>query len=130
MLEHGVRLLPSSGFSRLADVRHYLLQYHTESWLDTEMDDWFPFTESDGNLYVMIARFGTVRTDWTTATHELIEQDGSHAVVETTVLSGNWEMGAHNPNFVPIQSTYLFTFIDGRIDHVNRDIRHFDWYVD
>ena len=35
-------LLPSSGFASLNDIRSYLLQYYTETWVDTGLSGGLP----------------------------------------------------------------------------------------
>ena len=107
------RLLPTSGFESISDIRNYLLQYHTEAWTDLKLFGEFPpFVEYDSILYIntLLAREYLIRPDWETATHTLIEQDGNHAVVETTVLAASWSSEFQ-------EAQHLFTFIDGRIDH-------------
>jgi len=106
------KLLPESGFESLADVHAYLLQYYTENWLNTAGNWDFVFIELDEILYVDVTRAGFPRFDWNTATHTLVEQEGSHAVVETTVLHGY---------FILEDGFYVnlyFTIIDGKIDNV------------
>ena len=109
------RLLPSSGFESINDIRNYLLRYYTECWVDSELfGSAFPaFVEYDGILYIHGIRmcFGDRR--WETATHILVEQDGSHAVVETTVLAWHGEIDAY------VESRYYFIFVDGRITNTN-----------
>ena len=113
------RILPESGFESLDDIRNYLLQYYTENWVDTTMaTEEFVFAEYFDMLYMHSIRAGFPRPDWTTATHALIEQDGNRVIIETTVLSGAWQ-----PELVdPTESIFRFTFIDGRIDDVDRDM--------
>ena len=113
------RLLPSSGFESLDDIRNYLLRYYTESWVDAEMAcEWFAFAWYDGALYVDGTRAGFPRPDWGTAVHTLIEQEGGHAVVETVVYWGSWHRYPHEDVY-SWEVPYIFTFIDGRIDTVD-----------
>ena len=108
-------LLPSSGFSNLNDIRSYLLQYYTESWVDAQISSEFPtFVEYDGALFVNVTRAGFARPNWETATYNLIAQDGSQAVVEATFLMGMWHMGHEHAS--PWEVQRQITFIDGRID--------------
>jgi len=87
-------LLPASGFESLGDIRDYLLQFYTPAWVDAELfGDFSVFVEYDGVLYVDGTRAGFARPRWDDATHVLIEQDGSRAVVETTFLHGAWHRG-------------------------------------
>ena len=109
-----LRLLPTSGFESLNDIRNYLLQYFTESWVDVELSrDFAAFVEYDSVLYIHIARMCFGDRNWETAEHVLIEQDGSHAIVETTVLEWHGEVAAH------YELQYRFTFIGGRIADTN-----------
>ena len=115
-------LLPTSGFENLDDIRNYLLQYYTENWVESTMsDEGFAFVEYFDILYMHTIRAGFPRPDWSTATHTLIEQDGDRIVVETIVLAGAWQ-----PDLVyPSESVFRFTFIDGRIDEVSRNMIHY-----
>ena len=119
-------LLPSSGFTSLNDIRGYLLQYYTEAWIDAELSgDFAAFVEYDGTLFVDITRAGFGRPDWSTAAHTLVEQDGGHAVVETTVSWGAWHRipyGYDGDGYEVIgEVLYRFTFIDGKINAVHTD---------
>ena len=108
-------LLPSSGFTSLDDIRNYLLQYYTESWIDVELPrEMLIFAEYDGVLFVNVTRAGFPRPSWETATYTLVEQDGSHTVVETTVLMSMWHIGHEHVH--SWEAHHLITFIDGRID--------------
>ena len=108
-------LLPSSGFEDINDIRNYLLQYYTEAWVDAELfQDFAVFVEYDGILFINVTRAGFPRPNWETAEHVLIEQDGNHAVVETTFLHGAWHRGYEYA--YPTKAVYRFTFIDGKID--------------
>ena len=112
------RLLPASGFTSLDDVHNYLSQYYTGTWVDSELSREFPiFIEHDSRLYINSVRAGFARPDWTTATHVLIEQEGSHALVETTVLEEEWHQASYR-EMNPWEVRYRFTFIDGRISSV------------
>ncbi|MCL2874119.1 MAG: hypothetical protein FWE29_04220, partial [Defluviitaleaceae bacterium] len=124
-------LLPSSGFTSLNDIGDYLLQFYTQSWVDKSQFGetrvameavngnyyylfgvLYAFEEYDGYLYIFTMNESVPRPDWTTATHTLIEQAGSHAVIETVVTVG--VQGYYSEALPTI--TYRFTFIDGRID--------------
>jgi len=70
------------------------------------------FEEYDSTLYIVTARWGSMRPDWATAIHALAEQDGNRAVVETTVTAYD-HRGSGNE--MPM-ATFNFTFIDGRIE--------------
>ena len=112
------RLLPTSGLENLSDIRNHLLQFYTENWIDSELfGDFAAFIEYDGILYIDGTRAGFPRPDWKTAEHTLLDQDGSHAVVETTVLYGAWHMAPY-VEVVPWEVQYRFIFVDGRIDNV------------
>ena len=109
-----LRLLPTSGFGNINDIRNYLLQYYTESWVDAELSGLFAaFAEYDNALYIHIARMSFGDRNWETAEHVLIEGYGSHAIVETTVLVWHGEVAAY------YEHQYRFTFIDGRIAYTN-----------
>jgi len=121
------RLLPESGFETLGDIRQYLLQYHTENWLDKEMaDEFFPFAEYFDILYLNTMRAGFIRPNWESAEHVLIEQDGNTIIVETTVFVGAWHRTDLDPWEFAHESVYRFTFINGRIDHVNRHMHFYE----
>jgi hypothetical protein len=117
-------VLPTSAFGSLDGIRNFLLQFYTENWVGTELSGEFaPFLEYNGILFADATRIGSPRPNWETATHTLIEQDGSHAVVETKVLWGSWHR--INPENImeirnPWEVTYHFTFIDGKIDSPGR----------
>ena len=103
-------LLPASGFESLEDIRNYLLNYYTEALVDTEMVN--ILIEHDGRVYFNNARAGFPRFDWSTATHTLVEQDGSRAIVETSVLHGY---------FVLVPGSFVvlrFHLYDGRINYI------------
>jgi len=123
-------LLPSSGFESLNDIGVHLLQFYTQSWVNRELFDesrfhveidgiyytifgspW-AFEEYDDILYVSTARYGAMRPDWATATHTLIEQEGNHAIVETTVTAYDHRGSGDE---MPI-ATFHFTFVDGKIE--------------
>ena len=114
LLERGFsRLLPTSGFESMDDIRDYLLQYYTQAWVDAELlGEYAVFLAYNNNLFVQTARAGFARPDWETATHTLIEQDGNRAVVETRVLTSVWA----NESVEPWEEEHSFTFIHGKID--------------
>ena len=123
------RLLPASGFEHISDVRDYLLQFYTETWVDEQIFGEgtalaetggllfgapiaYSFAEYDGHLYVQTTRIGMTLPMWETATHTLVEQDGNRAVVETIVTAyDHWGSGDDMPS-----AKIRFTFIGGRID--------------
>jgi len=105
------RLLPTSGFSNLNDVRTYLANYFTQSWIDVALGEGSVFIYHDGFLYINTTRAGFPRVDWTTARHELIEEDGNRVVIATTVAAGAWQPELTNP----VDVTFLFTLVDGLI---------------
>ena len=109
-------LLPDAYFASIEDVRQYLLQTHTDAWVDAFFSGDFPiFAERDGVLYVDGTRAGFSRPRWDGATFELIEQDGNRAVVETTFLFGVWHRGEDYA--YPSRAIYRFVLIDGRLDN-------------
>jgi|GEM_PF-6942092 len=122
------RMLPESGYTSEDCIRNILLQFYTPRWIDVNVFGrgyveheetavvlsgvGIPFVEYNGELFVMTARMGVVRPDWTTATHTLIEQSGNRTVVETVVTTyDHMGVGGELPT-----ATIHFTFIDGRID--------------
>ena len=110
-------LLPSSGFNSLNDIRSYLLNHYTQTWIDEKLSGEFaPFVEYDGVLWINAVRAGFARPNWQTATHNLIEQSGNHAVVETTVLVGAWHREDIDPMDYAWEAIHRFTLIYGRID--------------
>jgi len=123
-------LLPSSGFAGINCIRDYLLKYYTEAWVDAELfHAASPFVEYKDTMFVDITRVGSVRPNWETATHTLIEQNGGHAVVETTVLWGGWHRlapGDDIENAFPREVTHRFIFADGKIDSPGRLELHQD----
>ena len=109
-----LRLLPTSGFESIDDIRNYLLQYYTESWVDVELSREFAaFAEYDSVLYINIVRMCFGDRNWETAEHILVEQDGSRAIVETTVIVWHGEVAEY------YEHRYRFTFINGKIAHTN-----------
>jgi len=135
------QLLPTSGFESLEDVRNYLLQYFTESWVDAHLALRQPvFLEYDDILFIHDDQILSGFANWETATHTFIKQNGSHAVVRTTVLHGNWSLayawfisGATLQYIIEIgvvsSTQYYFTFIDGRIDSVYMRNDWFSGYI-
>ncbi|MCL2225908.1 MAG: hypothetical protein FWB96_13145 [Defluviitaleaceae bacterium] len=119
-------LLPSSGFESLNDIADYLSQFYTSDWIARELfgegsaiqepsiffgSPW-AFVEYDGAVYVATARIGTMRPDWTTAIHTLIEQNGNRALVDTVVTAYDHRgSGDEMPT-----ATFSFVFIDGKIE--------------
>ena len=135
------QLLPTSGFESLEDVRNYLLQYFTESWVDAHLALMMPvFLEYDGVLFIHNDHVQGGFSNWETATHTLVEQDGRYAVVRTAVLHANWAnayawltSGAMLQYIIGIGvvslAQYYFTFIDGRIDSVYTRNGWFSGYI-
>ena len=116
-------VLPNPKFESLNDIRNYLLQFYTERWVDSVINqEMFPFVEYTGVLYMHIARAGLARPGWHTASHVLIGQIGNAAIVETTIYQGFWcrlESGGH---VLPIERTHRFTLINGRIDTASANV--------
>jgi len=124
-------LLPSSGFVSLSDIGNHLLQFYTQSWVDSgqfaeplvtaqfmgeevQRFGWTNAFELYGDrLYIFTWNESQPRPNWRTATHTLIEQEGNRAIVETVVSTSmyGFDGGGTMPTI-----TYRFTFIDGRID--------------
>ena len=110
-------VLPNPKFESLNDIRNYLLQFYTERWVDSVINqEMFPFVEYNGVLYMHIARAGLARPGWHTASHVLIEQIGNVAIVETTLYCGSWHRLESGGEAFPREMTHRFTLIDGRID--------------
>ncbi|MCL2398630.1 MAG: hypothetical protein FWC91_02655 [Defluviitaleaceae bacterium] len=108
------RVGSNSPFSSINDIRNYLLQLHTEEWVDANLfGEWPLFYERDGMLFADGTRAGFPRADWNTAEHTLIEQEGNRTVVETTVLYGSWHRG-YDYAYLSI-ARYQFIFINGKI---------------
>jgi len=95
------KILPSSGFENLENIKSYLLQFYTESWVDNILNQELPslaefnsgellglplFIEYDGELYMYFERLGFPRLKWQTAIHYLLELEDSYVVVKTSVL--------------------------------------------
>ena len=150
-----VRLLPSSGFTSLEDIRQRLSLYYTERFIDEILGAWqAPFVEYANNLYILDARIGAGRTNWDTAIHTLIEADENSIVVRTSAIGGAWEMNFAppyfrsreevtqlknflmdvSPNFDEAQFATKFydldhyiTFIDGKIDNKELELGNTDF---
>ena len=113
------QLLPTSGFERIDDIRDYLLQYYTKTWVDSELFGDFPvFVEYDEMLYIEVTRAGFPRPNWESATHLLIELTDSHVIIETTILWGSWHRESEDIN--PWEVRYHFTFVNERINHISQ----------
>ncbi|MCL1934853.1 MAG: hypothetical protein FWF57_00510 [Defluviitaleaceae bacterium] len=88
------RVLPTSGFESLQDIKDYLLQFYTESFLESVFSsDNFPsFIEYDNTLYIHTARIGFASSKLETAVYTLIEHSNEYSIVETSVLRTVWDM--------------------------------------
>jgi|GEM_PF-3339354 len=120
------RVLPTFVFQNINDVANHLSQFYTDEWVNLEIfgnrteaeanemlfgEPW-AFEEYAGELYVFTTRIGTLRPNWETATHNLIEQNGNIALVETTVFAyDHMDLRAEMPT-----ATFLVMLIDGRIE--------------
>jgi len=109
-------VLPESGIKSLDDVRYRLSNYFTESWIEQLMStEPLIFIDYDTLLHIYFPQLGahdTSRPSWGAATHVMVEQEGSHAIIETTVLMAVLEEEVGEARF-------RFTFVDGRIDSVD-----------
>lgn len=119
-------LLSSSGFGSMSDIANHLLQFYTAEWIEREfsddrtaisdfemiLGDTWAFLEHDGDLYINPNRWGSMRPNWDTATHTLIEQAGNHATVETVVTAYDHRGSGYE------MPTAIFTieFANGRIE--------------
>jgi len=104
------KILPSSGFKSLEDIRGSLLNYHTEDWVDRELAHGVAFIEYNNVLYINGTRAGFPRPNWETAEHELLDA----SVVNTTVQWGSWHREPYDSAY-PWEVVYQFRFIDGKI---------------
>jgi len=103
------KLLPSSGFENMDGIRNRLWNY-TEDWVEQLLTcENTPFVEYNEALYINVERPRIASPDWNTATHVLVEQDGQHAIVETTV-------GLIYSAEIAQEARLRFTFIGGQID--------------
>jgi hypothetical protein len=113
------RVLPTSGFENLNDVRNYLLQFYTESWVDSTLaNEAVPVQEHEGVLYVAQAGAGFARPGWWTASFELVKQEGNVAIVDATLYHGSWHRLRFGGEAYPYELTHRFIFVDGRIDNI------------
>ena len=86
-------LLTTSSFENLNDIRIYLLEYYTEFFLETILyGELAPFVEYNNILYTHSARAGLSSTNWVTAIHTLLEQDGGRVLIQSSVLNSSWHM--------------------------------------
>ena len=114
-----LRLLPSSGFENINDVRNYLLQFYTEGWVDcTLANEWVPIQEHEGVLYVAQAGTSMARPGWWTASFEMVKQEGSITIVDATLYHGSWPRVHFSGDAYPFEMTHRFIFVDGRIDSI------------
>jgi predicted small lipoprotein YifL len=117
-------LSPSSGFENMNDIRNFLLRDYTENLTDAIIADEIAFFAYDGTLFVDVTRMGSARPNWDTAPHVLVEQNGSQAVVETTVLWGGWHRHDINAMNYAWEVQYRFYFNNGRIDRVYGELAY------
>ena len=81
------RLQPLYGLSDLEDVRRLLSEFYTEDWINAFLESESVFIEHEGALLIHTARYGTLRPNWETATHSLIEENLHQLTVETSVTA-------------------------------------------
>jgi len=114
-----IGLLPQSGFESIDHIRNRLLWHFTEEWIDRLLSsDYPPFLERDGLLYTNMTRQHEIRLpDWQTASHALIEQDGSHAVIKTTVYLAHFADFENPADGSEGELQLRFYFVDGLIDY-------------
>ncbi|MCL1934836.1 MAG: hypothetical protein FWF57_00420 [Defluviitaleaceae bacterium] len=87
------KLLPTSGFESLQDIKNYLLKFYTETFLESIFSsDFSPFVEYENILYMHGVRAGFSRTNWETAIHSLVEKKDNYVIIETSALHGVWHM--------------------------------------
>ena len=124
------RALPSFKFQSINEIGEYMRQFYTDEGVnqeifgrevlsDNEITLGIPWAFEEygefGYLYILTTRIGTLRPDWTTATHRLIEQNNNYAVVETVVYAyDHMYLGTEMPS-----ATFQFTLVDGKINSSN-----------
>lgn len=121
MLGFKNRLLPSSGFTTLDDIRSHLSNWFTIDWIENQIAEGFVFSEYFDMIYVSAVRIGTVRPDWNSATVRYLSSEGDVVRIEAVVQVGAWHRGLYEEAYAR-ESTFLFTFRDGLIDDINRNI--------
>ena len=96
-----LQLLPASGFESLSDIRSYLYQFYTESFLDRLLiyREFPPIVEYNNVLFSFAKRPLFSQPRWESAIHYLFELDGSRAVVEASVLHSTFFHMLPNLNF-------------------------------
>ena len=114
-----VQLLPTSGFDNINDIRDYLLQLYTATWVDTWLTHEFsPFVEHNDMLYIHSIRICSVYPIWETATHTISNQVGCHAFVKSTVtfwwVEPYCEINGVTRSYY--DATLYFAFVNGRIN--------------
>ena len=103
---------------------------YTDEWTERffERTD-APFVEHNGALYINTWRDHIPRPHWESANHVMIEQDGLHSVVETTV-------GLVDPMYAAIiggarpivgEAQIRFTFVGRQIDYSSEN---FPWFLE
>ena len=124
------QISPLSGFGSIDDIYDYLLQYFTQDWIDARFSGSLPpFVGYSDMLFIFTPRAGGGNTRWNNVSHVLVEQEGTHAVVQTTALHANWsivygllESGSTMEELMEWGSIpeviYTFTFINGQINHI------------
>ena len=110
---HGFsRVRPLYGISCLDDARQLLSEFYTQDWINNFLESERVFIEHDGEFLIHTARYGTVRPNWETSTHTLIEGNSNRAVVETTVTAYDHRGSGDE---MPV-ATLTIVFLDGKID--------------
>jgi len=112
-------LSPSSGFGSLDDVRNYLLQFYTVTWVEGTLNmSMSPFVEHNGVLFAHFVRAGFSRINWDTATHILVERYDNRVIVETSALKGMWDWYTLGDDPMGVEVAIRFFIKNGRIDRV------------
>ena len=126
------RLRPSYGLSDFDDARQLLSEFYTQGWIDNFLESERVFFDLDGELLIHTARYGTVRPNWETATHTLIETTANEttanrAIVETKVTAYDHRgSGDEMPT-----ATLEIVFLDGKIDSgLDNWIMEWEWNDD
>ncbi|MCL1935379.1 MAG: hypothetical protein FWF57_03255 [Defluviitaleaceae bacterium] len=142
------RVLPTSGFESLQDIKDYLLQFYTESFLESVFSlELAPFIEYDNTLYLHTARIWFASSKLETAIYTLVEHNNDYSIVEMSVLRTVWDMlpnlvyrgdreelfreareqilrgdtffpQDYSLEIVMVETFYHFTFVDNRINDI------------
>lgn len=113
-----VKVLPTSGFENINDIRNYLLQLYTAAWVDTLLAHVEPpFIEYNDILLMHTVRVCSGNLEWRKSSHTIINQSGCHALVKSTAILSWVEDVCDICGLIMGYSkmTQYFAFINGRI---------------